>query len=254
MAKYAARIGRIVANAFLIGHAILGCLDEILRGSDKTDDREQAEGHGKVSAIFVVSAQHLTKVGANALGDVARAAATAAAILRVLNHLNTKYDGIDHLDHSLGYISLATHRHGACAEITRALARLEDADVALAAVQHDLLFKHRNPLEFLCSAVDASLKHQLVIKANGYGIKTTIELHGLNVDIGPANLCALDAHVRGMLNDLLSVIGQIHAYVFKAIAIPAGIQDSVGFNTNSFLRMAGIACKSVIRHSNTSVV
>ena len=254
MTEYAARIGAIVADTLLIGHTVFGRLEQILRRSDKTNDREQAKGNGEISAVFIISAQHLAKIGTYTVGNIAGAAATAAAILNVLHNPNAKHDRINHLDHSLRHVSLTADGNGASTEIVRAFARLKNADVAFATVQYDVLFKNGNPLELLRPCVNARLKSQLDIKANGDGIKSTVKLYGLDRNIRPANLSTFHANIRRVLNDLLPVIGQIYAYVLKAITIPAGIQNSVGFDTNGFLGVTGIACKSVIRHSNTSVV
>ena len=254
IAEDTARIGRIVGDALLVGHAIFGCMNQILCGSDKANYREQTKGNRKVSAIFIVIAQYLPEIRANALGNIAGAAATAAAILHVLDDLYAEHYGINDFNNCLGHVSFPADGHGACTEIIRTLARLENADVAFATVQHDVLFQHRNALEFLGSTANTSLQHELDIEADGYSIKPTVELYRFNAHVSPADLGTLYTHVGGMLNDLLTKIGQINAYVFKAIAIPAGIQNSVGFDTNSFLGVTGIACKSVFRHSNTSVV
>lgn len=250
MAEYAARIGRIVADAFLIGYAVFGCMHKILRGSDQANDREKAEGYCEISAIVVIITQVLTKIGANILGNVARTTAAGAAFLHVLHHLDTKHDGVNYLNDRLRHVLFAANCYGSRAEIIAALTGFEDIDVALAAVKHYGLFKHGNSLEFLGSAVDACFKDGLNIEANGNRIKAPVELYGFNIDMCPTNLGAFYTNVSGMLNDFLTEISQEDAYVFEAIAVSARVQDAIGFNTHRFL--AGIARKSVFRHGNTS--
>jgi hypothetical protein len=196
----------------------------------------------------------LLKLGTNTIGDIARTAATAIALLNVLYDLDSKDDGVYDLDNCFRNTSLTANRYRTCTKVSGAFSGFEDIDVAFTAKQYNVLFQYGNALEFLRSAVDASFKIQLDIKSNGNGVKAVIKLYRFNIDICPADFCALYAHVTGVLNDLLTKISQINANVFKAITISARIQDSVGFNTNSFLGVAGIACKSVFRHSNTSVV
>ena len=45
-----------------------------------------------------------------------------------------------------------------------------------------------------------------------YRIKSAIELHGVKIDVGPTNLGTLNTDCRGVLNDLLTVIGQIEGH------------------------------------------
>jgi hypothetical protein len=71
-------------------------------------------------------------------------------------------------------------------------------------------------------------------------------LHRLEIDIGPTDLGALDTYSIGVLDYLLSIIGQIYANILKAIPVSTGIKDSVSFYAYSFLGMNGTACKSVI--------
>jgi hypothetical protein len=254
MTKYTAGIGSVVGNAFLVRYAVFGCLNHILRGSYKTNHREQYEGDAKISAIFIIPIQHVTKVCTNTIGNIAGTAAATAAILHVFNNLHARHNRINYLNYSLRDISLTANRYGMSTEIVRAFAGLENADVAFASVQHYVFFKNSNSLKFLCTAVDASLQCQLDIKANGNCIKATVKLYRINVNIGPSDLCALHSHIRSVFDNLLTVIIQVDPYVLKAITIPARIQNSVDFNANGFLGVAGIACKSVFRHSNTSVV
>ena len=131
--------------------------------------------------------------------------------------------------------------------------KLKNAHVAFPTIKYHAFFKHCNALKFLRPAVNAGLQEQFDIKAHGDRVEPAIELHGIKRDIGPTDLSALHTYRNGMLNNLLTVIGEIHANVFKAITISAGIQDSVGFNAHSFLGMTGTVCESVL-HSNTSVV
>jgi len=134
MTEDTARIGSIVADAFLIRYAVLGSMHKVLCGSDQTNDREEAKGYSKISAVVVVFAQILTKIRAYVLGYVARATAAGAAFLHVLYDLYAKHDGINHLNNGLGHVLFPTNCYRRCTEIIAALTGFEDVDIALAAV------------------------------------------------------------------------------------------------------------------------
>ena len=134
MTEYTAGIRRIVADAFLIRYAILGGMHKILCGSDQANDREEAEGYCKISAVVIIIAQILTKIGAYVLGNVTRTTTAGAAFLYVLYDLYTKHDGVNYLDNGLRNVLFAANSNGCCAEIIAALTGFEDVNVALAAV------------------------------------------------------------------------------------------------------------------------
>ena len=245
LAEHAARIGRVVAEAFLVGDAVFGRGNQILCGSDNANDREQTKGNGQVSTIFVTAAENAVQIGVDTLGNVASTATAATALLHVLNNANAQHQRLDNLYDGFGHVCLAFCGHGTAAEITVVLTGLENADVAFATVQHHVLFQHRDALKLLSTAVDACLKHDVDIKTNRNGVKAVIELYGLNPDVRPTDFGAFDAHVGRVFNDLLSVIGQINADVFKAIPNSAGIQNAIGLNADRLLCGARICSNSV---------
>jgi len=78
--EYSARIVAASLNAFFVGHAVFGRVDEQLRGTCYTDYREDAYGNGKISLFSVVKivAKRAGKTANHTIGHVASAAATAA--------------------------------------------------------------------------------------------------------------------------------------------------------------------------------
>jgi hypothetical protein len=144
-------------------------------------------------------------------------------------------NGINDLYNRDGNITALTARTGFGAEIRCVGVAFENIDIALAAVKNDALFEDRYALELLASATaHTSLKLDLDIKADVNGIEAAVELDGVDMDGRPADRGALDADATGALQDLVAEVGQKHPYVFKAVTVAAGIQNTVGFDADHF--------------------
>ena len=127
---------------------------------------------------------------------------------------------------------------------------LEYADTALAAVKDHPLFQYGNALQILgASAAYAGFKFDLHVKPNGNGVKAAIKLNGINADIAPNDVCALCPNCSYMLQQLVAVAREIDPHVFKAVAVSAGVQYFLCFNTHRFAgSCAHPAGESVFRH------
>ena len=179
-------------------------------------------------------------------------AAMTAGIL-CLMHLAVQNNGIDHLHDCLGNILPCTAGLGKRTVIRRIRRALKDADITLAAVHDHLFLLDRNALKFLAStAAQAGLEGDLDIKLNGHGIKAAVKANRIDADIRPGNARVFRAYVGGVLQNIVSEIGQKHLDILKAVTIPTGIQDSIGLDANHFrscgASVGGTACKSVICH------
>lgn len=95
MTEHGARIVLAGLNAFLIRNTILGCLDEILSGTNDANDREDAKRYGQIAPSFPV-AQRTAQAIANGLGNVTAATATMTFMLLFANS-GTQNNRIDDL-------------------------------------------------------------------------------------------------------------------------------------------------------------
>ena len=146
----------------------------------------------------------------------------------------------DNVHHRDRHVTALAAGAGLGAEIGDVGIALEDVDVALTAVENDVLFQHGNTVKVLASAAaHASLKIQLDVKTNVDRIETAVELYGVDMDGRPANRGALDTDATGALQDLVAEVSQKHPYVFKAVTVAAGIQNTIGLNADHFTSAAG---------------
>ena len=137
------------------------------------------------------------------------------------------------LYHCRGNILLATAELRDGAEVGRVGVAAENADVAFAAVKNDVLFYDGDAVKLLGpSGAYAGLEGQLDIKANGYGIKTAVETNGIDPHIRPCDARILDTNGRSMFYDFIPDIGKENANVLKAISVTAGIENTVGLDTD----------------------
>ena len=169
----------------------------------------------------------------------------------------TQNNRIDDLHHRNRYIAALSAGAGLGTEIGCVGVALENVDVALAAIKNDALFQDCHALEFLASSIAyASLQIKLDVKTDVDRIKAAIELDGVDMDGRPADRGALDADATGALQDLVAEVGQKHPYVFKAVTVAAGIQDTVGFNADHFASASGrgLARELVFCHGNILLV
>ena len=175
----------------------------------------------------------------NGLGNIATATAAMAFDFPFAN-ASAEYNGIDDLYHRNGHTSTLTAGTGFCAKIGCIGIALENVDIALTSVEDDTLFKDCHPFEILAPSTPYTrFKFELNIKSNVDRIKTAIELDGIDMDRRPADRGALDADATGALQNLIAEVGQKHPYVFKAVAVAAGIQNTVSLNADHFAPATG---------------
>ncbi len=259
-------------NAFLVGNDELGGVDEILSGTDQAHQREKADGHHQGAAVAVMIvvvvtagamflAQRRRKAGADRRGDIAGAATTTARhVAGRLQYTDAQNDGLHHLNNGSGDGTLLVAGLRLSTEIRAVTTAAEDGHIALSPPQHNLLFNNGDTIKLLtASGTDAPLENQPDVVADGHSVKTAVELNGVDADIGPGDASVLDAHLSGVVDDLLTEIGKKDLYVFIAIPVTAGIQDAIGLNTERITRTvlsAGVsgegraAGKSVFTHMN----
>lgn len=229
-AKYVTGLILLNRHTFLFGDAALGCLDEILSGTNNANDREDAERHGqKSSAVMIVEAKRRIEGSDDRLGKVVfLTAAATVAVLGIFHDLGSKQNGINDLYDRRRIIFLTAVGLGTSAKAIAYVA-LEHTDVALATIEDDVLFQHGNALKLLrSSTANACLDANLYIKTNGNRKETTVELNGIDPNKGRNDLRTFCTDRRGVLQYFISEIGQIDTNVFKAIAVTTGIQHSVG--------------------------
>ena len=130
---------------------------------------------------------------------------------------NSFYDGG-------GLVLCAAIRLGTGAKALAHSVALEYADIAFSAVQDHSLFQHGNALKLLGTPVgNARLKGDLYIKTHGNGMKSTVELDGVNADISPNDFCTSCSDRSRALQNVVAEIRKVNTHVFKAITVSAGI-------------------------------
>ena len=93
MAEHRAGIVLAGLHTFLIGHAVFGCLNQILGGTNDANHRENAQRYGQITPGVPIR-KRTADTMANRLGNIA--AATAAMTLTLLlANASTENDGID---------------------------------------------------------------------------------------------------------------------------------------------------------------
>jgi len=231
--KHAAGAGVFVRVALLVGHCVFRCADKVLCGTDDANHREKTNGNNKRSFAVMSVDENAVDVRGNGFGKIVGTATAIAAVRLDLDHASVQNDGVYDLCHRGGNILLAAAKLGNSAEIGRVGIAAENADIAFTAVKNDVLFHHSNAVKILRpSGAYASLKGQLDIKANGYGIKTAIKTDGVDPHKRPRDARILDANGRSMFYDFIPDIGKENANVLEAISVTAGIENAVGLDTD----------------------
>lgn len=252
--------------ALLVGNDEISGGNEILGGTNKTDKGENTQrDHQDATLVVLASVTALAttvvpvvmpaeRAGETARNGVRHVAGAAAAANRLvaerLQHPHTQHDGLHHLDHGGGDTPLLVAGLRLGAEGGAVRTGTEHTHRGIAAEEHDLLFQNSDPVEFgglgaaAVTAADASLENELDVEADVNGVEATIELDGIQTDIGPGDAGILDPNLGGAVNDLPTQIGEKNADVLKAIAIAAGIQDTVGFHAHG----AGVAALATTAH------
>ena len=175
-------------------------------------------------------------------GDVAGAATTANRLgAGRLQNPHAEDDGVNSLHHGGGYAPLLVAGLRLGAEGGSVRAGTENAHRAVAAKEDDLLFQHCDPVKLpRLTCTQTGLEDELDVEADVDGVKASVEADGVDADVGPGDAGILDANLGGALNDVPTEVGQKDPYVLKAVAVAAGIQNAVGFNTDG----VGVAAPS----------
>jgi hypothetical protein len=230
-------------NALLVGnHVFVGGNDK-LSGSNDSYDRKDPKRNGEEALVIVLFVAKISvhRVS-NRFGNIAGATAATAAVVCGFQNVYVKHNGVNGFNNRGGNALFLTARFDMRAEIGEITSGAENAGVAFAAIENDLLIKDCNALEFLCASVsDASLKYEFDVEADIYGIKASVKLNGIEADLCLSDAGALYSDCACMLNDLLSEVREKNLHVFKAVAVSARVKYSVGLYTNSFQAFAGAA-------------
>ncbi len=103
------------------------------------------------------------------------------------------------------------------------------------------------------SVCHASLENELDKVTDRYRVEASVELDGINADSRPDDLGVTCANRACMSDNIVTAVGQIYADIFKAIAVTAGIENTVSLDTDSFARRSRAAAgESAICHNKTS--
>ena len=243
-------VGRL--EAFLIGNRVFACRNQILTGTNETNDREDSERDGEItSAAF--GAKLSRETGDNGERNVvAGTNATASAFF--VHDLNTENDGINHLNNGGGKTAARGAGLGERAKACVFGIASENVDRALTAVKHDVLVKHRHTVKLLrTAAADAGLKGHTNEITDRDRMKAAVELYRIDADRGPNYLGFLGANGAGAGDYVVAESGEENANVFKAIAVAAGVEYTVGLDADALARGRG-AGESAICHKNTSLI
>ena len=194
--EYAAGAGILVGMALLIGNSILRSADQILSGADNANHREETDGNHKRSLAVMSVYQHAIDVRGNGVGEIVYAtAAMAAAIGLQLDHLCAENNGVYHLNNGGRNVLDATARLGNRAKVIVVGVASEHADVTVTAVKNNVLLYHGNAVKFLrATCTNTSLKGQLDIKSNRYGIKAAIKANRIDTNKRPRDAGILNAN------------------------------------------------------------
>ena len=180
-------------NAFLFGNGIFRAVYEVLRGALNAHDGEEAERDGKHLAVVLVRDSAVQTV-ADDFGEILRAEVTVLADLAYVENTGIEDEGVDDLKNGGGKIVSGAFRMAAATEIRMGGIALEDIDIAFSAVENDLFLYYGNAVGLLCSAeTRADLHGDLDIQRNADLIKTSVERHVIDVDVGAEDLCAFGA-------------------------------------------------------------
>ena len=180
-------------NTFLFGNGIFRAVYEILCGALNAHDGEEAERDGKHLAVVLVRDSAVQTV-ADDFGEILRAEVTVLADLAYVENTGIEDEGVDDLKNGGGKIVSGAFRMAAATEIRMGGIALEDIDVAFSAVENDLFLYYGNAVGLLRSAeTRADLHGDLDIQRNADLIKTSVERHVVDVDVGAEDLCAFGA-------------------------------------------------------------
>ena len=186
--EYAARIVDLRRNALLLGYGIFGSIQEILSRSYDADDREKTDGDHQILSVLITVAYNSVKTAYDRIGKIA-SAATTATLRAILDHLNTKYNGLDHVYNSSRRILRASAGLGKRAVARRAAIRtLKGTNAILASEKNHRLFKNCNAVKFMRTTAHTCLKGKLDVELDVHGIKAAVKANRRDTDVSTADL------------------------------------------------------------------
>lgn len=235
-------VGRVIFDTFFVGDDKFGGLDEILSRTNEAYQRENTQGYNKDTLpISIAVANRGGEASGYTCGDVSCTATTANRFGDVrFKHFDPQHDRLYDFYHGCGndVFFVARLRLGTKSRAVAAAA--ENADIALTAPKHDLLFKHSDAVKFLALAgANATLEDDFDVKTDGDGVKTTVELDGVDADIRPSDRGIFGSDLGGMVDDILTYVGEEYFDIFKAISVTARVEHTMCFDADSvFLRLS----------------
>jgi hypothetical protein len=192
-----------------------------------------------LTAVAAHAAQGGRETAGDGGGNVTGAAAAAHGLgAGGLQNADTQHDGIHDLHNGGGNAPLLVAGLGLGTEGGTVSAGAEDVHRGVSSEENDLLFQYSDTVKLggLCPCgtahADASLEDELDVEADVDGVEAAVELDGINADVGPGDAGILDTDLGGVLDDLLTQIGEKDTYVLIAVPIAAGVQNTVGLHTN----------------------
>lgn len=224
-------------NTCLVGNTVFGSLYQILTGTYQTHDREETKRYYKVAVAVIVIHNSAAKAALHVLGNIAHTAAAAAtaAVSFGFHHVGVKHNGLHRLHHSGRNTARWAAESGNSAVIVGIAGAAEHINVALAPPKYNFFLYDSNSLKFLCTvASNTGFKGKLYIKTDHNLIETTIEADRVNGDVSPGNACILHTNISSPIKHIPTEIGQLHAHILKAVAVTAGIENTVCFNADHF--------------------
>ena len=210
------------AGAFLIGHAVVGSLNEKLSRSYYSDNREDTEGD--VDSRTVAIGAKLTVE--NAVYSVGELVALTAAITSARTFLNLSTE-------NYGLYSLYDSRR---LVITNGIEVTDIAVVvigcggigcncAFSSVKNNVLLKRSNTLEGLASAYsEARLKLKEYVISDVYLIEAVVKRNFVYTYIRPKYLCTFGLNVGRCCENILAVGSKIYTHILVAISVTTAIK------------------------------
>lgn len=240
------------AGAFLIGHAVVGSLNEKLSRSYYSDNREDTEGD--VDSGTVAIGAKLTVE--NAVYSVGELVALTAAITSARTFLNLSTE-------NYGLYSLYDSRR---LVITNGIEVTDIAVVvigcggigcncAFSSVKNNVLLKRSNTLEGLASAYsEARLKLKEYVISDVYLIEAVVKRNFVYTYVRPKYLCTFGLNVGSGSENVLTESGKIYAHILEAISVTATVENPFGVDAHrsSQILVTSEGSVSIFLHCNFS--
>ena len=192
-----------------------------------------------VTGVTAHAAERCGEAAGDGGRDITDTAAAANGLRASgLQNAGTQYDGIHYLHYGGGNAALLVAGLGLGAEGRAVGAGTENAHRGIPAEKNDLLFQYGDTVKFgglrsgTAAYANASLENELDVETDVDRVEAPVELNGVDSDVGPGDAGILDTNLRGVLDDLLSQIGEEDPDVLIAVPIAAGVQDAVGLHAN----------------------